>query len=116
MTKRKKITLTPERTEGVSLLMTLSASAYKRHKEAVHILDPGYQNAGAQQSDSYLVTYRFWIDYFNIVKELQAVEEICNDPDVPAVATCAALEENRILIYEMLKKLDNIIQQVKERK
>ena len=116
MSKRKKITPIPERTDDVSLLMTLDASAYERHKEAVRILAPNYQNADAQQSDLYRVTYKFWVGYYGVVKKLQAVQEICDDPDVITAASCADLEEGRTLIYEVLKKLDNIIQQVKERK
>lgn len=114
MSKRK--TSLPECIERVDILMTLEAAAYERHKEAIEVLDPSHKDADSGPDDIINVRYKFWVHYHGVVKQLQAVQEICDDPDVITATSCADLEEGRILIYEVLKKLDNIIQQVKERK
>ena len=107
---------TPERTEVVSILMVLEPSTYERHEEAVRTLEPSFQNEHFQKGELVNVTYRLSIHYYNVVKELQAVAEICDDPEVITAISCSELEASRLVIYETLKKLDNVIQQVKDRK
>lgn len=104
-----------ERTEKISILMTLDASAYEKHKEAVHLLAPNYQDTIVHQSDTFLITYKFRAVYNDVVKQLQAVEELCNDPNVITSVGCTALEKQRCLVYRVLKKLDNIIQKAKRK-
>lgn len=108
-------TRTPECTEVVSVLMALEPSSYEKHKEAIQTLSPDFQIEHIQPDDLINVSYEFSVYYFNVVKQLQAVLEICSDPDVIVASSCPALEAGRIVIYEALKKLDNVIQHVKGR-
>lgn len=104
----------PERIEIIHLLIEVKASAYEQHKEALDILFPEYQDKVIKQPDDTIkINYKFRADYYGVVQRLQAVQELCGDPDVVVAADCDTLEANRILIYETLKKLDNIIQHVK---
>ena len=107
---------TPERTETICLNMEVKGSMYEKHRKAVHILTPKYgRYTDIQPDDTIKISYKFWASYYGVVQNLQAVQDICDDPDVVVKADCAALEEGRILVYETLKKLDNIIQKVKGR-
>jgi hypothetical protein len=111
----KHTTPVADRIEVVRILMTLDPSAYERHKEAVCTLSPSFQPENTQRDDLINVTYKFTAYYYGVVKQLQAVQELCDDPEVIVTIDCAELEAQRIIIYETLKKLDNIIQQVKGR-
>ncbi len=109
----------PERTETVSIRMEVRGDAYEKHKESITTLVPDYQDdkyVDKQPDDTIVVGYSFLVTYSNVVRNLRAVQAICDDPDVVVTADCGALEEGRILAYETLKKLDNIIRQVKDRK
>jgi hypothetical protein len=104
----------PERTETIYISMELKGSAYEKHKEAIHTLCPDH-TTNVQQDDRIKISYTFWATYHGLVENLQAVEELCGDPDTITSVDCAALEERRILVYEVLKKLDSVIQKVKHK-
>jgi len=98
--------------------MKVKAEAYQKHKEAIDTLSPGYQDNRfviIQPDDIIDVKYNFHLSYHGVVQQLQAVKDLCEDPDVVVTADCAALEAGRILVYETLKKFDSIIQHVKGR-
>lgn len=100
-----------QRREKVEIKMTLHKEAFERHKKAVKIL---LVPPEMMEDDSLVITYKFFCEYFgNVVACLQAVEEICDDPDIIKEADCEALEEGRILVYEVLRKLEAVIQKVK---
>ena len=107
----------PERTETVCINMVVKGSAYDKHKKAIHILTPNYgRYTDIQLNDTICIHYKFWASYYDVVQKLQSVQDICDDPDVVVTVDCSELEAGRILVYETLKKLDSIIQQVKDRK
>lgn len=96
--------------------MEVKGSAYEKHRKAITLLDPEYgRYANIQTADTIKIRYKFWASYYGVVENLQAVQGLCDDPDVVVEADCDELEGGRILIYETLKKLDNIIQHVKGR-
>jgi hypothetical protein len=96
--------------------MDVKGSAYEKHRKAINILCPDYDRyTNVPTDDMVHIRYKFWASYYGVVKNLQAVQDLCDDPDVVVTVDCAELEEGRILIYETLKKLDNIIQHVKDR-
>ena len=107
---------TPERTEAIRINMKVKGSMYEKHRKAVNLLVPDYDRyANVQTDDTINISYKFWATYYGVVQNLQAVQSLCDDPDVVVKVDCAELEKGRILIYETLKKLDNIIQHVKGR-
>jgi hypothetical protein len=106
----------PERTEVVKILMVLEKAAYDRHTSSIFTLMPEYKDRMVvDNGDLINITYTFTIDYHHVVKGLHAVADICDDPDVIVSVDCKELEEERLLVYETLKKLDAVIQAVKER-
>ncbi|MHC4705019.1 MAG: hypothetical protein ACYTFQ_31100 [Planctomycetota bacterium] len=102
----------PARTEHIEIKMELDKAAYDRHRKAVEDFSPHLQ---VSEGDTLKLTYNFYCDYHgDIVKKLTAVKEFCSDPAIVHKASCSELEEGRVLVYEVLKKLDEVIQLVRE--
>ncbi len=102
------------RQEKIEIGMVVDKSVCERCEKAVKTLvetDISQMVSG----DDLVITYRFYCDYFgNVVEALQAVEKILDDPEtVVKKADCVALEEGRILIFEVLTKLNDVIRKVK---
>ena len=110
------VTLSPgplERREHVEIKMELDKAAYARHASAVRALVPDFK-LQMRGGDTLSVRYKFVIEYFgDVAEKLEAVQTLCSDPDVVQTASCADLEQGRILVYEVLKRLDAVIKQVK---
>jgi hypothetical protein len=105
----------PERIEAVNIKMKLTGAAAKSHKDAVLTLNPTALDH-IRDDDDLLINYSFIIQYFDdVLGGLEAVQEICEDPDVVLSASCAELEEGRLLVYEVLKKLEAVIKTTKAR-
>ncbi|KPK54268.1 MAG: hypothetical protein AMS22_06080 [Thiotrichales bacterium SG8_50] len=105
--------MNPTRIENVKIKMELDYDAYLRNKEAVTALT-SVENV--REGDKLKITYDFSCWYLgDIVEKLTAVETICNDPATIKTASCSELEEGRILVYKVLRKLDDVIRQVRER-
>lgn len=105
----------PERIETVRINMKLDKAAYDRYTAEVKLICPNLW-VEMLKDDSLNVKYEFFITYLGqVAANLAAVKTICLDPDVVIDANCEMLTEGRILAYEVLRELDNIIRIVKER-
>jgi hypothetical protein len=103
------------RTEVVQINMELDKAAYDRHEAEVALLCPEL-HMNVLDGDTLKVNYKFFIDYFgDVAAKLAAIKTICVDSDVVTKADCDELIEGRILVYEALRELDNVIRIVKER-
>ncbi len=101
-----------EHRERINIRFELNFEAFKRHEKAIRILKPGFDPKMMTGSDSFRLDYRFVVDYHGVVENLNAIVELCDDPDVVNGLSCQALESERILIHEVLKKLDATIEKV----
>jgi len=105
--------MTVTRQEKVVIKMTLDKATYDRQQTAVEAL--GAQHF-VNEGDTLHVTYTFMADYIgDIVKKLTAVEAICDDPAVIIDADVAEVRHGRMLVYEVLKKLDRISKKLRLR-
>ncbi len=104
----------PERLETVKIGMDLHPAAYERHRAAVRTLVPDYDQQ-MFNGDTLKVSYSLSIGYFGeVVKQLHAVQELCEDPEVISDANCVTLQEGRILCYAVLKKLEAVLKGLKK--
>jgi len=103
----------PKRTDEIKIAMTLDKKAYARHShEVTTLVNPQEM----QEGDDLNVYYTFCIAYFDgVVEALHAVKKICADPSIVVSASCTELTRGRILIYEALKNLDAVIQEIEQR-
>ena len=69
----------------------------------------------SSQSGSLHLHYKFCVDYYCIVGAFDAIMELCDDDGIIQKLGCRALEDERILVYEVLKKLDATIQKIRQR-
>jgi len=105
----------PTKTESVKITMKLAKEAADKHEQAVKLLAPNFAKQ-LMSGDTLNVSYSFCIDYFgNVERRLTAVQELCSDTAVVTQASCEELEEGRLLVYEVLSKLDALIADVKAR-
>jgi hypothetical protein len=103
------------RAESIQIRMKLDKAAYDRHEKAYKTVVTDF-DLHVVKGDKLKLKYDFFIHYFgDIAAKLAAIKVICNDSDVVVEAECNELVEGRILIYEVLRELDNVIQIVKER-
>lgn len=87
----------------------------KRHSLALKILLPVVPKT--EEGDTLKVHYTFTCAYLQeTALQLEAIGSICDDPDVIVNAECLPLEEGKILVFEVLKKLEAVIDKVKARK
>ena len=102
-----------QRVEEIKIKMTLDKKAYARHShEVTTLVKPVDMDDGDLN-----VTYTLFCEYFGgVVEALHAVKKICADPNVVISASCDDLTSGRVLIYEALKNLDAIIQEIEKRK
>ena len=102
--------LNPPRHESVRINMKLSKSSLLNHLEVVKLLRPDVVDLHMDDDTTLSLDYDFSIAYLgDVATNLQAVQELCEAPDVVMEASCAELEQGRILVYEVLKKLDRLI-------
>jgi hypothetical protein len=106
----------PEKCEEVTIKMMLTGKrAHARHAQSLRDL-PIEEVSDMERDDSLRVAYTLCIGYFgDVVKELEAVKAICSDPDVVVSASCIELTQGRVLVYESLKRLDAVIQEIEKR-
>lgn len=98
----------PTKVENVQIKMTLDKAAHDRHAQVVKDLAPHL--GPVLENDTLNLTYTFHCLYFgDIVKKLTAVQELCSDPQIIHEASCRELRDGKILVYEVLKKLDDVI-------
>ena len=99
--------------EKIEILMEVDTPTVERLREAIEVLVKVPDPMG--EGDNLKITYSFYIDYYGkIVKALTAVETIIDDPEtVISQVDCEMLEEGRILVFEVLRKLDDVIRKVK---
>lgn len=110
--EREKIE--PQRVEEIKIKMTLDKKAYIRHSHEVTTL---VKPQKMEEGDDLNVNYTLFCGYFGgVVEALQAVKKICADPDIVISASCDDLTQGRVLIYEALKNLDAVIQEIEKRK
>ena len=104
------------REEEIKIKLVVGESVYKRCEKAVKTLvTPSVEPSEMGSRTDLLIEYTLWCEYFgDVAKALQAIEEILDDPEtVVREADCAALEEGRILVFEVLTKLQDVIRKVK---
>ncbi len=95
--------------QSVDICMTLDKSRYEKHKADVAVLTDK-RAMDVTEDDLVKLKYKFFIHYIgDIARKLEAVGNICDDPAVVRDIKCWQLKEGRILIYEVLKKLDRLI-------
>ena len=100
------------RIESLHIEMSMDKSMYKKHIAAMKLLIPDLDVQMAK-GDTLNLRYDLRIEYLGKVAEcLEAVGELCEDRMVVTKASCKELEEGRILLYEVLKKLDHVIKMV----
>ncbi len=104
----------PERTDIVNIKFELEYEAFKRHEKAIKTLKPRFDVSLMTAADTFNLDYTFCIDYHKVSESLGAIMELCDDPDVIHRLVCPSLERERILVYEVLKKLDATIAKVKQ--
>ena len=105
-----------QHTQAVKILMSLSKEAHDRCREIVHILWPTWNETLIRPGDTLCLDYEVSVYYFNdLIKKLTAVQTLCADPEVNVEVSREELEEVRILVYEVLKRLENVIQEVRSR-
>jgi len=105
-----EVLLNPPKSENVKIRMKLSKSGLLHHLETIKLLRPDVVDLQMGDEDSLTVSYDFTIAYLgNVAKALQAVQTLCEAPDVVMEASCEELEQGRILVYEVLKRLEAII-------
>jgi len=69
-----------------------------------------------EDEDTVTIDYSFILHYRSVAEQLRVIIEICDHPDTIIVeANCQLLEEEKCLIYEILKRLDSVIKIVKEK-
>ncbi len=105
----------PERVENTTIKMELDYEATKKHREAVELLIPNFQGA-VKPGDTFRISYNFLIEYFgNVNANLQAIRELCEDPNIVVAASCNRLQKGSCVLFDTLKALENIIEQIKAR-
>ena len=106
-----------EKEELIRIQMRVDGKAYARHSQAISALPLTKPIKGkVEKSDVLNVDYTLTAQYIgNVAKALEAVKELCSDPDIIVTASCADLMQGRILFYEALKRLEAIIKEVEKR-
>ncbi len=105
----------PERVENTTIKMELDYEATKKHREAVELLIPNFQGA-VKPGDTLRISYDFLIEYFgNVNANLQAIRELCEDPNIVVAASCNRLQKGSCVLFDTLKAFENIIEQIKAR-
>lgn len=93
----------PERTEHVGIDMTMDGSVYKKVKNLVDGL--GIKDIGTVWDiDTVKVQYDFTIEYYGVVRQLDALIELMNYPEVTYVWFGEAAERD-ILIADFIDAL-----------
>jgi hypothetical protein len=104
---RKALDL-PVRVEELKIRMKLDMAAKERYPDACEALNSNidYMDKG----DWLDIRYTLFCRYFgDIVEKLTAVQELCEDPAIVIDASCEELEAGRVLIFEVCKRLENVI-------
>jgi hypothetical protein len=104
------------RTEIIPIDLELNKQeSMKRHALALKILLP-HGVPKTADGDTLKVHWTLTCAYLEeTALTLEAIGSICDDPDVIVNATCAPLEEGKILVLEVLKKLEAVIAKVRAR-
>ena len=96
--------------EDVTINLQFTPQALTRHR---HDIEQLMSPPATRDGDLLNIRYKFCIKYFgNIRNALAAVSSICDDPSVVKSVSCAELTQGRILIHEVLKKLEELIKKV----
>jgi len=95
--------------QKVDICMHLDKSGFEKHKaDAARVL--GKPIDDLSEGDFIKLKYTFFITYLgDIAKRLEAVGNICDDPAIVRSIDCYQLKEGRILVHEILKKMDRLI-------
>ena len=101
------------RIEHCTICLNLDNLAAVKHAKALKILGVSQPTV---EGDELRVRYTLMLEYIgNVAKALQAVNEICQDPNVIIDANSQALEEGQCLIFETFTNLKQVIKLVKRR-
>jgi len=105
------------KTESVEIKFKLDKRAWDKHREAINLI---LRNCGkpdlakVDNGDNVNFTYTFYIDYLgDINRTLEAVGQLCDDPKIVQSCECDILMEGKILLHEILKKLERMIRKLK---
>ncbi len=99
--------------ELIQITMEVDKPTVERLKDAIEVLVKIPETM--DEGDNFKITHTFCCDYYGqIVRALTAIKMIIDDPEtvIPKV-DCEILEEGRILVFEMLRKLNDVIRKVK---
>jgi len=104
-----------ELVEEIIIKMKLEPEAATRHREAVLHLCPDLDGR-LQATDEVNIDYKFCCEYLGTVAmALRHIQSICEDPKVVLDVSCESLTQGHILIYEVLKRLEQVIKTVEAR-
>lgn len=77
------------------------------HKALIAQITDGFETA--QQGDTMVITYDLHLDYFGETYErLTAIEKLLESPTVIGSADMKRLDGGRILLQEIVRKIDRI--------
>ncbi len=94
----------------------MGEKAYAKHSRSLQDLPLTKPIEDFGEDDLLKVDYTLSIKYLgDVAKALQAVADICSDPDVVVMASCADLTQGRILCFEAFKKLEAVIKEIEKR-
>jgi hypothetical protein len=105
----------PTKTEAVTINMKIDREMSLKHKPAIKTILPNFKTQ-LEGKDHLNLKYEFFINYFgDVERKLRAVHSLCKDPGVIIDASCDEIEEGKILVYKVLKRLEEVIQTVRGR-
>ncbi len=105
-----------ELVEKINIKMKLERDVANRNTEAIQCLIPNWKEY-LKDSDTLTIDYNFNCEYLGTVATaLRHIQAICDDPDVVLDVSCESLAQGHILIYEVLKRLEQVIKTVEARR
>lgn len=108
---------TVTRVEDVPVELSLDKLAtIERHKLALKILlNRDVDDFKVRDGDTLKVTWRLVLEYLGRTEmQLEALGDILDDPDIIVDAKCEPLEEGKILVFEVFRKLKKVIRKVRK--
>lgn len=98
--------------EHVAIQLCLNKQQSKKFRTEINSLTKNTPEV--RDNDTLTIDYKFQIEYIgDIRKNLKAISILCSEPGLVKQANCEMIEEGRILCYEVLKELDNLIRKLK---
>jgi len=101
----------PERAEKLAFKLTLNQDGVAKHEQAITTL-VGHKTPQPDADDELRITYDLHIQYWNVVANLIALQEILSDPDVVVSVSANELKHGTCLIQDVLTELSKVQDQI----